>query len=120
MNEYKIREICGDWALDIPICNEIVSLYFFSRVNAELVKDILEWEDAHPNQAVPYKPGITMLTEAIVDEIDSITWYTLNGGQMIEGDSRKTAWYKADDVLSITDKYRNQPDGEEALKDEGD
>lgn len=54
MAEYKIRELCGDWALDIPMGNDIVVLYFNSRVNAEMVKNVLEWENAHPNEAIPY------------------------------------------------------------------
>ena len=52
--EYRIRELCGDWALDIPMEKTTVVLLFNSRVNAELVKAILEHEDAHPNKAVPY------------------------------------------------------------------
>ena len=52
---YKIIEICGDWALRIKEPREDhVFLYFKSRNNAELVKAILEWEDAHPNEASPY------------------------------------------------------------------
>lgn len=58
-DEYKIRETCGDWALDIRMGETTVVLYFNSRNNAELVKAILEWEDAHPNEAVPYKPTLT-------------------------------------------------------------
>ena len=54
MAEYKIRELCGDWALDIPMGTDIVVLYFNSRVNAEMVKNVLEWENAHPNEAIPY------------------------------------------------------------------
>ena len=54
-NEYKIREICGDWGLDIPRPDLIGVLIFNSRSNAELVKAILEWEDAHPNEAVPFQ-----------------------------------------------------------------
>jgi len=54
MTEYKIRELCGDWALDIPMGNDIVVLYFNSRANAEMVKNVLEWENAHPNEAIPY------------------------------------------------------------------
>ena len=49
-HKYKIREICGDWALDIHWGNRTIVLYFNSRNNAELVKSILEWEDAHPNE----------------------------------------------------------------------
>ena len=57
---YKIREICGDWALRIKKPPEKpIFLFFKSRNNAELVKKILEWEDAHPNEAVPYKPTLT-------------------------------------------------------------
>lgn len=55
--EYRIRELCGDWALDIPMDKTTVVLLFNSRVNAELVKAILEHEDAHPNKAVPYPPA---------------------------------------------------------------
>ena len=53
-DEYRIREICGDWALDIPRPDLTGVLIFNSRVNAEWVKAILEHEDAHPNQAVPF------------------------------------------------------------------
>ena len=57
--KYEIREICGDWALDIHWGKETITLFFNSRNNAELVKSIMEWEDAHPNAAVPYKPTLT-------------------------------------------------------------
>ena len=59
---YKITEVCGDWALHIPPygkMDEEMILIFNSRNNAELVKSVLEWEDAHPNAAVPYMPTIT-------------------------------------------------------------
>lgn len=57
---YKIREICGDWALRIKKSPEKpIFLFFKSRNNAELVKKILELEDAHPNEAVPYTPTLT-------------------------------------------------------------
>lgn len=56
-SKYNIREICGDWALDIQWGKEIIVLVFNSRNNAELVKKIFEWEDMHPNQAVPYMPA---------------------------------------------------------------
>lgn len=55
-NKYKIREICGDWGLDIPRPDLTGVLIFNSRSNAELVKAILEWEDANPNKAVPFNP----------------------------------------------------------------
>ena len=58
-NKYRIREICGDWALDIHWGKETIVLFFNSRNNAELVKAVLEWEDAHPNRAVPYSPTLT-------------------------------------------------------------
>ena len=63
---YKISEICGDWALQImePGENRIF-LYFKSRNNAELVKAILEWEDAHPNAAAPYQTTLTPPNEAL-------------------------------------------------------
>ena len=64
-HKYKIREICGDWALDIHWGNRTIAIYFNSRNNAELVKSILEWEDAHPNEAVPYKPTLTPPNEPL-------------------------------------------------------
>ena len=62
-HKYNIREICGDWALDIHWVKETITLFFNSRNNAELVKAILEWEDIHPNAAVPYKPTLTTPNE---------------------------------------------------------
>ena len=57
---YIISEICGDWSLHIKGPGTSNNFLFFkSRNNAELVKSILEWEDAHPNKAVPYKPTLT-------------------------------------------------------------
>ena len=55
--KYELRPAVCDWALDIPIGDATVALYFNSRNNAELVKSVLEWEDAHPNEAASY-PGI--------------------------------------------------------------
>lgn len=52
--KYRIREICGDWALDIPFPGSVVTIFFNSRTNAELVKKILIHEDAHPGEAVPF------------------------------------------------------------------
>ena len=58
--KYIISEICGDWSLHIKGPGTSNNFLFFkSRNNAELVKAILEWEDAHPNKAVPYKPTLT-------------------------------------------------------------
>lgn len=53
--KYRIREICGDWALDIPFPGSVVTIFFNSRANAELVKKILIHEDAHPGEAVPFE-----------------------------------------------------------------
>ncbi|HJC21995.1 MAG TPA: hypothetical protein H9707_09585 [Candidatus Butyricicoccus avicola] len=75
---YKISEVCGDWALHIPPygkMDEEMILIFNSRNNAELVKSVLEWEDAHPNAAVPYMPTLTPPNEPL-------TWDEL--GTMIE------------------------------------
>lgn len=46
----EIREICGDWALDI-MADEKVTIYFNSRQNALNVKRILEVDDSIPNAA---------------------------------------------------------------------
>lgn len=46
----EIREICGDWALDI-MAGEKVTIYFNSRQNALNVKKILEVDDSIPNAA---------------------------------------------------------------------
>ena len=67
-NKYRIREICGDWALDIHWGKETIVLFFNSRNNAELVKAVLEWEDAHPNRAVPYSPTLTPPNEPLTLE----------------------------------------------------
>lgn len=64
---YKITEVCGDWALHIPPYGKTdaeMILIFNSRNNAELVKSVLEWEDAHPNAAVPYKSTLAPPNEA--------------------------------------------------------
>lgn len=89
-HKYEIREICGDWALDIHFGNRIIALYFNSRNNAELVKSILEWEDAHPNEAVPYKTTITppnewvSVEERLPEESDGMVLLT-NGKIVISG-----------------------------------
>lgn len=72
---YKISEICGDWALQVKSSGEPIQfLYFNSRSNAELVKAIMEWEDAHPNEAVPYRPTLTPPNEWVnrVRELDEL------------------------------------------------
>lgn len=45
-----------------------ITLFFNSRNNAELVKSILEWEDAHPNAAVSYNPTLTQPNEPLTIE----------------------------------------------------
>lgn len=48
----EIREICGDWALDINNFNGgKITIYFNSRQNALNVKRILEVDDSIPNAA---------------------------------------------------------------------
>ena len=88
--KYNIREICGDWALDIHWGNETVVLYFNSRNNAELVKDILEWEDDHPNAAAPYKPTLTQpndpLTLEELSSFDAPVWIKRIGDEDLSGD----------------------------------
>ena len=66
---YIISEICGDWALQIREPGHPHQfLYFNSENNADLVKSILEWEDAHQNEAVPYKPTLTQPNEWVSAE----------------------------------------------------
>ena len=70
---YKITEVCGDWALHLPPYGKTdagMILIFNSRNNAELVKSVLEWEDAHPNAAIPYKSTLTPPNEPLtLDEL---------------------------------------------------
>ena len=66
--KYEVRPLSCDWALDIPLGDTTVVLYFNSRNNAELVKDILEWEDARPNEAIPYQPTLTPQNEPLTLE----------------------------------------------------
>lgn len=47
----EIREICGDWALDMHFPFETVTVYFNSRQNAENVKKIIETDKSIPNTA---------------------------------------------------------------------
>lgn len=66
--EYQIRPMVCDWALDIPMGDTTFVLHFNSRNNAELVKAVLEWEDSHPNEAIPYQPTITPPNEPLTLE----------------------------------------------------
>lgn len=51
-NKLKIREFCGDYALDIPFADGSVNtIYFNSRRNAETVKHIIEVDNSKPNKA---------------------------------------------------------------------
>lgn len=51
-NKLKIRDICGDYALDIPDYNgSNFTLYFNSKKNAENVKRIIEIDGGKPNEA---------------------------------------------------------------------
>ena len=71
--KYNIREICGDWALDIPFPGSVVTIFFNSRSNAELVKAILIHEDAHPGEAVPFKtdhfPDVTKMMPLALEQL---------------------------------------------------
>lgn len=50
--ELKIRDFCGDYALDIPNYNgSNFTLYFNSKRNAENVKRIIEVDGSKPNEA---------------------------------------------------------------------
>lgn len=50
--ELKIRDVCGDYALDIPNYNgSNFTLYFNSKRNAETVKHIIEVDGSKPNEA---------------------------------------------------------------------
>lgn len=82
-SKYNIREICGDWALDIQWGKETIVLIFNSRNNAEFVKKILEWEDMHPNQAAPYvpvpQPGKTLTLEQLREMDGKPVWVKFIG-----------------------------------------
>lgn len=50
--ELKIREVCGDYALDIPFADGSVNtIYFNSKRNAETVKHIIEVDGSKPDEA---------------------------------------------------------------------
>lgn len=59
-NKLKIREVCGDYALDIPFADGSVNtIYFNSKRNAETVKHIIEIDDSNPkNDLYDYCPKI--------------------------------------------------------------
>lgn len=47
----EIRDICGDYALDIQYPKETITLYFNSLQNALNVKKIIEIDDSIPNMS---------------------------------------------------------------------
>lgn len=50
--ELKIRDFCGDYALDIPFADGSVNtIYFNSKRNAETVKHIIKVDGSKPNHA---------------------------------------------------------------------
>lgn len=50
--ELKIRDFCGDYALDIPYSDgSLNTIYFNSKQNAEIVKHIIEVDCSKPNYA---------------------------------------------------------------------
>lgn len=52
MKEITIRDVCGDYALDLPLGNErTFTLHFKSRQNALNVKRIVEVDKSIPNAA---------------------------------------------------------------------
>lgn len=54
--ELKIREVCGDYALDIPFADGSVNtIYFNSKRNAETVKHIIEIDDVKLSKWVKKK-----------------------------------------------------------------
>lgn len=51
-NKLKIREVCGDYALDIPFADGSVNtIYFNLKRNAETVKRIIEVDGSKLNEA---------------------------------------------------------------------
>lgn len=79
--KYKIRECADGWTLDIPFPDEVVSLFFHSKNNAELAKAILECEDAHPNKAVPFQSthiGDPLTLEQLRDMVGKPVWVETN------------------------------------------
>lgn len=64
-NKLKIREVCGDYALDIPFTDGSVNtIYFNSKRNAETVKHIIEVDGSNSNNA----------TECEMEEIKHGKW----------------------------------------------
>ena len=125
---YKITEVCGDWALHIPPYGKTdaeMILIFNSRNNAELVKSVLEWEDAHPNAAVPYKSTLTPPNEPLTLEDakkERYIWFTpLNDwakvtpfGVLFFGSEELITWETLCEEWGYRFKaYHRPPEGEE-------
>lgn len=69
--ELKIREVCGDYALDIPFADGSVNtIYFNSKRNAETVKHIIEVDGSNSNNA----------TECEMEEIRHGKWIEYDNG----------------------------------------
>ena len=81
--KYKIRECTDGWTLDIPFPNEVVSIFFQSKLNANLVKSILEWENAHQDHAIPHPqtPSGEPLTLEQLREMDGKPVWIDTGNQ---------------------------------------
>ena len=57
MTKLTIKDRLGDYLLIGEIQGDKIQILFNSRQNATMVKEILEWEAAHPNEAIPYNKG---------------------------------------------------------------
>ena len=81
--KYKIRECADEWTLDIPFPDEVVSLFFQSKFDANLVKSILEWENAHQDHAIPHPqtPSGEPLTLEQLREMDGKPVWIDTGNQ---------------------------------------
>ena len=124
--KYEVRPLGCDWALDIPLGDTTVVLYFNSRNNAELVKDVLEWEDNHPNEAAPYQPTLTPPNEPLtLDELREMDgepvydylgqeWYVIQEYYDHELTMTDGTRFFDDDEIDGVDKrfYRRPPEGE--------
>ena len=73
-NKLKIREVCGDYALDIPFADGSVNtIYFNSKRNAETVKHIIEIDDSNPKNDL-YDFSRIKIKLKVVDEVKLSKW----------------------------------------------
>lgn len=92
-NKLKIREVCGDYALDIPFADGSVNtIYFNSKRNAETVKHIIEIDDSNPkNDLYDYCPKNVRSSQARQSGIDVYHWWmednVLPGQLTIDGEN---------------------------------